>query len=363
MNAWVELSPQVSSPNLVYQAFVGVRQAQPHLGLKGWSRLLATSEGELQASRLGQEDVRSLADTFSLLYQLAGLGELEICTFNDAGWAKYRGRFAPPDLCLENPHYLGLEFRANHLRLQLNMDQWYWGCAVEDRPSGGRVQKSLQFFTGSGDRFLKIQATANTSQVAWKKLLFSFAGQQEASKPLFAPQNKPLNKTLASDDLLAFARDWRWMTSPNQLPLLLSRYQTSYLAALQQLKEKFAREVSLNALSEVLRQVGSLPASESKPELELSVYSEGCLQRMHGILQAPRLQHKDLCIAYAEGCIHLDPQMLEEAWVVRKPQGDQWITSLEVFDPKGQQVLQLQEYKPAAHPENLLLRQIFHTLS
>lgn len=367
MNALVqvpsyEMSPLAVATHRLYQAFVGVRQAQPALGLKGWSRLLSCSEGELQASRLGQEAVMPLVDVFSLLYQLAGLGEVEISSFNAAGWARYTGRLAPPDLCLDDPGHLSLQLRSSHQCLQLHMDAFYWGCAVEDQPPEATIQQSLQFFNKAGERFLKVKATQATSQSGWQSLLERFARSEQPGQPLFAVEPEQKNVS-APANLAAFSQEWRLMEAPGQVAQLLKRYQADYLSCLQHLDQKFAREVSLNALFDLLKVVNQLPEADCKPVLEMSFLTAGCLQRVSGVLQPPRLQHKALCIAYAEGCLHLDPQLLEEAWVVRKPQGDGWVTTLEIFDHQGQLLLQLQEKKPSAQPENLLLRQIFQTLS
>ncbi len=367
MNALVQipsyqLSPLATATHRLYQAFVGVRQAQPNLGLKGWSQLLNSSEGELQASRLGHEEVRPLTDLFSLLYQLAGLGEVEIRSFNRSGWASYKGHFAPPDLCLDCPGYLGLEFRSGSLRLQMNMESWYWGCAVTDYPEGKETQKSLQFFDQAGERFLKLQATSETSAVGWSRLLQRFAPTPIASKPLF-DVTQPSCGLTCPKDMTSFTQEWRLMASPNQVHRLLKRHQASYLGSLQRLDKKFAREVSLDALEQLLKQVQALPSAPNKPCLEMRFFASGCLQEVVGELQAPRLHLKQMCLAYAEGCMHLDPQCLEEAWVVRKPQGEGWVTSLEIFDDQGELIVQLQEHKLTQLPENLLIRQIFATLA
>ena len=367
MNALVQLpsfviSPVAAATHRLYQAFVGVRQAQPTLGLKGWSRLLSCSEGELQASRLGQEAVQPLVDVFSLLYQLAGLGEVELSSFNESGWARWTGRFAPPDLCLDCPGYLGLEFRADSLRLQLNLEQWYWGCAVENQPEGKALERSLEFFNQAGERFIKIKATESTSQQGWVRLLERFARSDVLIQPLFAAL-EPAQMPSTPVEVASFNQDWRLMQSSSQIPRLLKRYQASYLGGLQVLGVKFAREVSLDALEQLLTLTHQLPASPSKPQLEMRFFAAGCMQVVSGTLQPPRLHAKDLCLAYDKGCIHLDPQQLEEAWVVRKPEGERWVTSLEIFDVQGQRVVQLQEHKDSSAPENLLIREIFAALA
>lgn len=366
MNALVQVpsyeqSPLAAATQRLYQAFVGVRQAQPNLGLRGWSRLLSCSEGELQASRLGHEKVRPLVDTFSLLYQLAGLGEVEIISFNQTGWARYTGRFAPPDLCLDNPSCLGLEFRSSHLRLQLRMNHWYWGCVVEDQPPGQTTQSSLQFFNQSGQRFLKIQATAATSQPGWQRVVDNFARHEASAQPLFVEEQENRSDS-TPQDIAGFTQEWRLMQSPNQIDSLLKRHQADYLTALQHLGTKFAREVSLDSLQDLLRQVQWLPKGPNKPCLEASFFTSGCTQTVSGAIQPPRLQHKDWCLGYAEGCLHLQAQRLEEAWVVRKPCEEGWVTSLELFDVAGQCVLAIQESKLSLVPENLLLREIFASL-
>ncbi|SFC02169.1 Putative heme degradation protein [Marinospirillum celere] len=362
MNALAKISPSFQPLSLLYQAFVGVREAQPLLGLTGWSRLLATSEGELQASRLNHEKVWPLEDVFSLFYLLSSLGEVEVQTFNNLGWAKYQGRFNAPDLCLDDPQHLELEFRTASMHMKLDLEKWYWGCAVEDRPPERSVQRSLQFFNYQGKRFLKIHAVPQTDELAWHNLITNFAKKESAAKPLFAAQQDQKQLTPPAD-MQQFSQEWRLMSHAKQLSVLLRRHQADYLPVLQHLDAKFAREVSLTSLSQLLKKWTGLSDMTNKPRLKLSFYTEGCMQAVSGVLQPPRLQHNQLCIAYADGCVHCDPQQLEEAFVVRKPEGDGWVTSLEIFNGQGQLVLKIQEEKPECQPENLLYREIFQALS
>jgi|GEM_PF-2654862 putative hemin transport protein len=365
MNALVEL-PSCFKPGatIVYQALVGVRQAHPRLGLQGWSRLLSTSEGELQASRLGQESVWPLQDVFSLLYLLPSLGEVQLLTFNELGWAQYQGCFTPPDLCLDDPHQLGLQFVTQHLELKLMLENWYWGCLVEEENSQGETEKSLQFFNRQGQRFAKIQALESGDQAAWLGLQEAFKGMGAVnpSRPLFSDAGIQVFNDHPPQDLGRFQLEWRRMADPNQISYLLARHQVNYLSGLQALGPKLARQVSLNALTELLTEAALLPRSQAKPGLKLAFYTDACVHSCRGNLQPPRLKHREVCIGYPAGCLHFNPQLLEEAWVVRKPQGDGWISSLELFSDAGQRVFQVSEDKLSLQPENLVLRELFNAL-
>lgn len=365
MNALVELPSyfKPSSP-IVYQALVGVRQAHPRLGLQGWSRLLSTSEGELQASRLGQESVWPLQDVFSLLYLLPSLGEVQLLTFNELGWAKYQGQFSAPDLCLDDPHQLGLQFVTQHLELKLLLENWYWGCLVIEENAQGATEKSLQFFNRQGQRFAKIQALDCSDHPAWWGLQEAFKGigAVNPSRPLFSDADVQTFNARPPEDVSGFQLEWRRMTDPNQVTYLLERHKTSYLTGLQSLGPKLARQVSLSALTELLTETVLLPARRSKPSLKLAFYTNACVHACRGALEPPRLKHKDVCIGYPAGCLHFNPQLLEEAWVVRKPQGDGWVSSLELFADAGQRVFQVSEDKSPLESENLVLRQLFNAL-
>ncbi|WP_114417517.1 ChuX/HutX family heme-like substrate-binding protein [Marinospirillum perlucidum] len=368
MNALVQLPlqeqfQQESAPSLVYLALSGVRQAHPHLGLQHWSRLLATSEGELQASRLGQENIHALEDVFSLLYQLSSLEEVEVTSFNDGGQVSYLGSFSAPELCLQDPSQLGLKFTSGSQEISFFLEDWYWGCALEEEDAQGEQQWSLQFFDREGKRFLKIAAVAGTALNAWMTLVETFSrSQQQLVRPLFATRTETRTQasTLNPD---SFCQAWRQLGSPSQVNQLLNQQGINYRQAVELLEPRLARSVSIDSLESLLAAQQQLGGCGCKSRgLRLDFYTPGSVQGCRGYLRATRLERQEWQLAYCGGRIDLNPAQLGEAFLVRTPKGQGWMTSLDIFSDTGQLVLQVREDSDPEAAENLLVRNLFTRL-
>jgi putative hemin transport protein len=333
---------------LLYKALQGVRQAQPHGQLKDWARLLNASEGELQAARIGHEDVCPLRDVFSVFYQLSFLGEVAVTAYNALGQVQHRGCFSAPDLCLDNPHQLGIQFLTSGLHLKLRLEHWYWGCAADDK---------LEFFTRQGQLFMTIRKTPATDESAWQELLSQYAEGSVSHKPLFEqPHHHPAEHPMPQD-LQLLEKEWRNMAGPEQLPQLLKRQHTTYFAALCCLGPKLARSGSLDSFEQLLQQ-----AAQVQLPLSLSMISPGCVQTCRQAVITPRLEQSKLELLWPQGRAQLDPGQFEFAFVTRKPSKDAWISALEIFGAQGDMLLQIQGATPPGKPENLRLRELMNSL-
>lgn len=333
---------------LLYKALQGVRQAQPRASLYEWARLLNTSEGDLQASRIGQENIWPLRDAFSVLYQLAQLQEVEVTAYNDLGSIHYCGSFSSPDLCLDHPRQLGIQFLTSGLHLKLQLEHWYWGCATEQR---------LDFFTRNGRRFMSLSPTATTCMTGWKALLQQHADTTACHLPLFEPAPAHYREHPMPQDLASLELEWRNMTDPQQISALLQRHKTTYFATLCSISPKLARSVSLDSFEQLLNS-----ACQLQLPLCISMVSEGCIQTCKKALLKPCTTRDLLQLEWQEGQARLDPSLFEFAFITRKPLGDSWISSLEIFGASGEMLLQVQGYNAEGRVENLALREVFSSL-
>ena len=365
MNAQVELLHHKGMKNHpLYLALKGVREAHPKAGMRAWSQWLATPEGEIQASRVGREKVWPLQDVFSICYRLAALKQVEVCTVNACGWHVSRGQFSAPDLYLDDPHRLGLQFRLGQRRLLLMLDHWYWGCAVEE--AGEQPQNlSLQFFDRQGHLLLKVQAVEGTDLDAWASLVDAFADYQNASRPLFAATAGQAETGGEVLDPEALSLAWRRAPDRTVLNRLIGQQGGDYLAVISRLDVGLARGVAPSSLQHLLRQVIQLPSHPNhRPQLVFNLVSQGCQSTLTG--QPIRLgstQDRD-CSGWsgASACVLLS--QLDQAFVVRKPgAGAGWQTYLEVFDAWGRLALSLTPSIDSKQAESLVLRDMINSLT
>lgn len=349
MNALANLPMESGFSSLLFKALQGVRQVHPRAGLQQWARLLHVSEGQLQAARIGHEAIWPLRDVFSIFYQLSFLGEVEISTFNALGNTSHQGTFSTPDLCLDNPHQLGIQFLTPGLHLKLQLEHWYWGCATD---------RSLEFFSRNGQRFLSLRKTPHTHEGAWTDLLQQYSDQDICHQILF-DQDTAATTTghQPPENLSLMEQEWRNLATPAEIPALLERHQTTYFAALCSLGPRLARSVGLDSFEILLK-----AASKLQLPLRFSFFSNGSIQTGRQALIQLRQEERQRVLNWGQGNARLLPEHFEFAFVTRKPLGNGWTTALEIFGAEGELLLQLQGESLQGKPENLALREIFNSL-
>lgn len=363
MNAAVNLrSGQLMPVNSIYQALSGVRQAHPGAGMRRWSHLLALPEASLQVSRIGYEKVRPLQNLFSLFYTLPSLGRIKLVVFHGQESTVCEHRYDKVDLYLDDPHQTGLCFSTADTGFCVLLDRCYWACAVEEEMQSG-VEKNLQFFNQAGSLCLKILATRDTDHQAWAGLVQAFAAEQDGIHPLFLHDTRKEDyRCLTSRELHDFEQAWCRLSDERSLYTLLHQYQLSYFNAVCELGPRLARPVSPFILETLVRRLSLLPNTASHcPSLSCSFYGDAAIQHLSG-KPVVRRQGERLLLLWAQGHMLLDDSSFGHAFVVRRPQGNGWVSSLEIFDLNGEHLLCAEGKDRCSSSENLAIREIFNGL-
>ncbi len=345
------------SADALRDTWKSLRESEPGLRARDLAERIGVSEGELVACRCGEGVTRLQGSWADLIRALPEVGRVMVLTRNDSCVHEKKGTFANVDIS----GVMGVVLdEAIDLRLFLN--HWKHGFAVTEQ-SRGRELHSLQFFDADGQAVHKVYRTDDTDVEAWWRLVDRHAGTDQSSPLLLEAVADPLPQTKRDDEVEAesLRRGWRAMRDPHDFFALLKRHGVTRTQALRVAGDEFAMRVDRQAIVTVLER-----AVESGLPIMVFVGSPGVVQIHTGPVRnvkrmdvgaAPWLNVLD-----ADFNLHLREDHVAESWVVRKPTPEGTVTSLELYDTRGRQILQVFGKRKPGVPELEAWRELADSL-
>ncbi len=308
--------------NALYAKFYELKQKHPHLRMRDAAAKLGIAEAELVACQ--PHSILLLPQWRDWLIGLAKVGPVMALTRNEAVVMEKTGPFESVEC--DQGTVAGVYGHAIDLRLFFS--SWHSLFFVDgERPS-------FQAYDREGTATLKVFAVEKTHQTPWLELKNSltppspltFALEPTAPKP--APSTRP--------DRVAFNRAWREMTSPHDFFGLLdtfgvTRYQAMTLAdeALVWSMDRLSHRVLFPRL-----------AAEQHPVM-IFVANRGVTQIHSGPIHELKTVGHWYNILDPDFNLHLKETAIYQAFGVRKPLREGWVTGIELYDETGQLILQL----------------------
>lgn len=327
-----------------YQHYLALKGQQPKMYARDLAALMGIGEAQLCEARVGHDAQPLRADFPALLTALAAVGETKSITRN--AWAVHEQVGTYSNLHLGEHGGLVLNPRA--LDQRLFPAQWHSAFFLHEQTAHGERQ-SIQIFDRHADAVLKIYTTAHTEMPAWQALIERF---RLAHAPQLQPQ--PVSATPFSDrvDAGTVEAEWRAMTDVHQFFGLLKRHHLSRPQAFRAVPDDLARQVSNTALATLLAQV-----QQDGNEIMIFVGNRGCTQIFTGTIGKVVPLDNWINVFNPTFTLHLMADRIHESWVTRKPGGDGFVTSLELFAADGTQIAQLYGQRSEGTPEQARWRE------
>lgn len=142
------------------------------------------------------------------------------------------------------------------------------------------------------------------------------------------------------------------MTDVHQFFGLLKRHHLSRPQAFRAVPDDLARQVSNTALATLLAQV-----QQDGNEIMIFVGNRGCTQIFTGTIGKVVPLDNWINVFNPTFTLHLMADRIHESWVTRKPGGDGFVTSLELFAADGTQIAQLYGQRSEGTPEQARWRE------
>lgn len=330
------------APETLADRWAAYQQAQPKSRIRDAAKALETSEAALLATRnTGQPDspVVALAGDFKeLLKQVSTLGRVMALTRNDSVVHERKG----PYLAVSFQGPMGLVL-GEDIDLRLFMMHWQHGFAVSEN---GR--QSLQFFAADGEALHKIYVLdGETDLPAYEALVAQFRAPEQPSALITGAT--PAAPTKAADDTIdvaGFQAAWRGLQDTHAFFGLLRQFGVSRTQALRLGPPELVRQVDNQAIDAALR-----AASADAVPVMIFVASRGCIQIHTGPVHKIVPTGPWLNVLDPDFNLHLKLEDVASSWVVQKPTADGIVTSLELFDKDGNNLLLLFGQRKPGIPE------------
>ena len=324
------------------EAWQRLCENEPGLRARDLAERLGVSEGELVASRC-DEGVTLLQGPWpELIRALPALGKVMVLTRNDSCVHEKNGTFAN----IEIGDTMGVVL-DEAIDLRLFLTHWKHGFAVVDE-SRGRSLRSLQFFDDDGRAVHKIYRTEESDQAAWSALVSQYRAAVQSPLLELRTVANPLPQLLWDDavEIDTLRAGWRALRDPHDFFALLKKLRVTRTQALRLVGSEFARKVGNNAIRIVLES-----AAASGLPIMVFVGSPGVVQIHTGPVHNIKAMGPWLNVLDNDFNLHLREDHIVESWVVQKPTPEGPVTSLELYDAHGTQIVQLFGKRKPGIPE------------
>lgn len=336
--------------NAIYQHYLALKGEQPKKYARDLAALMGMSEAQLCEARIGQDAQALKTDFPALLAALEAVGETMSITRNAYAIHEQHGEYKN----LRLGGHGGLVLNPRALDLRLFLSQWHSAFALHEQTTRGKRQ-SIQIFDRHGDAVLKIYLTETTDKASWQALIAEFTQANAAPISVQPVTAAELSNNI---DAAAVVSEWRAMTDVHQFFGLLKRHNISRQQAFRVADADLAWQVSNDALAKVLNL-----ALQDGNEIMIFVGNRGCTQIFTGTVQKLMPMENWINIFNPQFTLHLMENHISESWVTRKPSGDGFVTSLELFAADGTQIAQLYGQRSEGTPEQARWREQLMTLN
>lgn len=313
---------------------------------------LSVSELELVVSKLDAGVTLLNADIHAQFRAIESLGEVLAITRNHSVIHAKVGTYN--NLSLHKT--MGLAF--GEIDLRIFMKQFCYALAV-DATLSPRKCASLQFFNGDGIAVHKVFLLPQSNHKAYEELVATF---KAPSSELAEINPQPPKSLLDSAeqvglDLPAFEAQWRELKDVHHFMALLKKHHIERVPAYRAINDELALELQPSAFKQALEM-----ACEQGLSIMVFVGSPGLVQIYTGQIHHLGGSEEWFSVMDERFSLHAKLADIDTAWRVRKPSRDGIVTSLEVFNAKGEQLLLLFGEREEGKPEQEKWQQLLENL-
>lgn len=311
------------------------RHDNPQMRERDFAQKLNISEADYLAAYIGADDatlkvVRVRADVEVFLDGIRAVGEVMALTRNESAVHEKIGSYEKIVTGKHAAMVLGKQ-----IDLRIFPPHWVEAFAVE-KYDGGNVRRSLQFFNAAGEAVHKVHLRETSDLDAYARLLAALASDNQAPEfHAVAPKAKAETVLTTEVDSQALRNRWAELTDVHQFMGLLRDFNIDRKQAVELAGDGFAWPLEIGSVRAMMERV-----SDTSLPIMCFVGNRGCIQIHTGAITGIKMMGSWLNIMDSTFHLHLRTDHICEIWAVRKPTKDGHVTSLEVFDDKGELFIQ-----------------------
>lgn len=326
------------------------RSENPRAQARDVAAALGVSEAELVASQRSQGATLLDARYQALVEALPSLGDVKTMTRNDVAVLERWGAFERVEIGGPMGQVVGED-----IDLRLFLNRWRSAFAVtESGPRGTR--RSIQIFDAHGTSIHKVYLEDEARVGAYRALVERHASHA----PFAAPEPAPPPEPEASGDRIDVAglqTAWDAMRDTHEFFGLLRRFGVTRTQALRLGGGQRALPVAPASFERAL-----VAAVAAALPVMIFVGNRGMIQIHSGALQNVQTMHGWLNVLDPRFNLHVREAGLAAAWIVKKPTSDGVVTSLELYDAAGENVLLMFGKRKPGSAEDPRWRELLSTV-
>ena len=342
------MSQTVESREALRARYVALKEENPKLRARAAAVALGVSEAQLVDAGAVGEATR-LRPEFAEMYRaLPELGTVMASARNAYAVIEKTGAFDKVDI----GDHVGLVLDEDiDLRLFMGRYGSAYGVVKEHL---GKPLRSVQFFGKDGEAIQKVYVRKSAGFEAYDAFIARFAAE-DMGEPLAVepPQDPPVAEPDDTIDVDGFKQAWLDMTDTHQFFGMLRKFGVTRTQGLRLAPEGHAMRVRDDATERMLD-----AASASEVPIMAFVGNPGCIEIHTGPVNKIAGMGDWLNVLDPTFNLHLDQGGVTESWLVRKPTEDGVVTSLELFDDQGRNVVMFFGARKPGIPEDLRWREL-----
>ncbi|WP_333982500.1 hemin-degrading factor [Burkholderia gladioli] len=294
---------------------------------------LGVSEGEALAAFVGEHVVRLDARFVELYEAIPLLGTVMTLTRNEAAVHEKIGQFEK----MSHDGQVGLAL-GSAIDLRIFYGKWASAFAVREASEQGGERKSLQFFDAQGTAITKLYLRADSDHAAFDALVTRYAAVPQAAGLTVVPMPAPaVGREDDEIDVADFRAAWDAMQDTHEFFGMLRKFGAGRLQALR------LEDGALRALFDDVAASG-LP-------IMVFVGNAGMIQIHTGPVANLVPMGPWLNVMDPDFNLHLRTDLVDSVWLVRKPTSDGVVSSVELFDERGETIAMLFGARKPGAPE------------
>ncbi len=325
-----------------------LKQENPKLRARAAASELGVTEAQLVDSGAVGEATR-LRPEFGAMYEaLPGLGKVMASARNDYAVIEKTGTFDQ----VEISDFFGLVLdEAIDLRLFMTRFGSAYGVVKEHM---GKPLRSVQFFNKDGSAIQKVYVRKSSGFEAYDAFISTFAAEDSGEMlEVEPPKEIPVAEPDDTIDVEGFHEAWLGMKDTHEFFMMLRKFGVTRTQGLRLAPEGHAMRVPDASASKMLN-----AAAEAEIPIMAFVGNPGCLEIHTGPVNKIAEMGEWLNVLDPSFNLHLNQAGVSESWLVRKPTQDGIVTSLELFDEQGRNVVMFFGARKPGIPEDKRWRKL-----
>ena len=317
------------SRNELQSRFSKLKDEKPNLRIRDAARELSVSEAELVALNCGTPATTRLRGPWGdFVKKLPTVGRVMALARNEAAVHERKGCYEKVEIFGPMGMVLGKD-----IDLRLFPNAWHIGFALREEVEG-EVRRSFQVFDRQGTAIHKVYLQEQSAAGAFEEIVSAFADDNQSVDQPVDPEPAAEPELPDSDiDVGAFQTAWDGMADTHEFHMLTRKFRLGREQALRLAGPERAYRVNNDSTRTLLDR-----ASASGQLIMVFVGNRGIIQIHSGSVQNIKVAGPWLNVLDPDFNLHLREDLVANSWVVKKPTRNGQITSLELYDEKGENI-------------------------